>query len=913
MEIREIKVLGFGPLADETLRLAPGMTVVYGPNESAKTSLHAATYAAICGLRRGRGQPKKEDVQFAARHSPWNGAPWKVVARVVLAGGREIELAHDLAGGVDCRATDVGLGRDVSAEIMSDGAPDGSRWLGFDRVSFVATACVRQAEIAAILSQADALQDELQRAAASAGRDETAAEAIQRLRSFFSEQVGLDRANSRRPLRRSMVGVENGEASLEEAMRRHETYLSELSRLDELEREREEAAMNLRLAQAVSAGGLAAERTRQFERAEELAARHPEEPSAAAGEEELANAIAEALTLWSTAPREPDLSGLPIADIENAIAALPERPDGDLIPAQAVLDADAALTAAGDLIEQHNRTEPTPSPVGASAEELNDLADRLAEVPRVDDRIRERVGELRTSLSKPAQAKRAPLAFALLLASGGVVLAIAASVVVGVLVVFAAIIVALVILWMARQRPDAAAQDALSAAESILEEQEVAVSAISARREEAEERISELGLEPDPRAIRTAARQGVERRSWEQQRAELVERRQRAAETLQGELEARDIVIDGGDLHAAVASYKQACHDREDQNRVALRRPALEQQLQGRRAAEADVAARADAREKLTTVAARIGSGETDPGRIASALREWQETRSSELDLNQTAHKEWKELQLLLDGGSLDELRTDAEEATRAAAEAAEGLDRALVGSRDPKVERARIPQLQEEFTTSSRLADHAKGQLEEMAKELPSVPEAEEKLEAARAELERVRGLESTLNLAIKFLEEAQERVFRTIAPVLCKTLESWLPRVAIERQGDRIVERYDQVMVDPETLNVKVRLGDNPWRDASHLSEGTKEQIYLLLRVALAEHLTTPGEKAPLILDEITAQCDSHRRAALLGLLHDLSSDRQIILFTHDEGALAWAEESLDLEGERDRLDVRTPVPVA
>jgi exonuclease SbcC len=121
--IQEIRVVGFGPLADETLRLAPGMTVVYGPNESAKTSLHAATYAAICGLRRGRGQPKKDDAQFAARHRPWSGAPWKVVARVVLAGGREIELAHDLAGGVDCRATDIGLGRDVSNEIMFDGAP----------------------------------------------------------------------------------------------------------------------------------------------------------------------------------------------------------------------------------------------------------------------------------------------------------------------------------------------------------------------------------------------------------------------------------------------------------------------------------------------------------------------------------------------------------------------------------------------------------------------------------------------------------------------------------------------------------------------------------------------------------------------------------------------------------------------
>lgn len=123
----------------------------------------------------------------------------------------------------------------------------------------------------------------------------------------------------------------------------------------------------------------------------------------------------------------------------------------------------------------------------------------------------------------------------------------------------------------------------------------------------------------------------------------------------------------------------------------------------------------------------------------------------------------------------------------------------------------------------------------------------------------------------------------------------------------------RYVEARVDPATLRVEVRACGGEWRDAAYLSEGTKEQIFLLLRVALAEHLTVAGEKAPLILDEVTAQCDAHRRRALLDLLHELSSDRQVILFTHDEGALAWARETLDLESGRDRLVTREPVPAA
>ena len=54
MRINKINAVAFGPLADESLSLAPGMTVVVGDNESAKSSWHAAVYAALCGRRRGR-------------------------------------------------------------------------------------------------------------------------------------------------------------------------------------------------------------------------------------------------------------------------------------------------------------------------------------------------------------------------------------------------------------------------------------------------------------------------------------------------------------------------------------------------------------------------------------------------------------------------------------------------------------------------------------------------------------------------------------------------------------------------------------------------------------------------------------------------------------------------------------------
>ena len=50
MRIESVTAHAFGPFVDETLDLARGMTVIYGPNESGKSTWHAALYAGLCGI-----------------------------------------------------------------------------------------------------------------------------------------------------------------------------------------------------------------------------------------------------------------------------------------------------------------------------------------------------------------------------------------------------------------------------------------------------------------------------------------------------------------------------------------------------------------------------------------------------------------------------------------------------------------------------------------------------------------------------------------------------------------------------------------------------------------------------------------------------------------------------------------------
>ena len=92
-----------------------------------------------------------------------------------------------------------------------------------------------------------------------------------------------------------------------------------------------------------------------------------------------------------------------------------------------------------------------------------------------------------------------------------------------------------------------------------------------------------------------------------------------------------------------------------------------------------------------------------------------------------------------------------------------------------------------------------------------------------------------------------------------------------------------------------VEVRGPDGRFRPAELLSDGTAEQVYLLLRLALARHLTRPKETCPLLLDDALSGCDSRRAKAVLDTLLAIADTTQIVLFTHDDDVRKWAEEQL------------------
>jgi exonuclease SbcC len=927
VRIERVTGHAFGPFTGESLDLAPGLTVVTGPNEAGKSSWHAAIRAGICGVRRGRGAGTKVESAFEERHRPWDGdGRWAVEVRLLLDDGRTIEISQDLAGKVACRATDVVLGRDVSDEIL-DGTPDASRWLGLDREAFAATICVGQAQIAAIAGRetAASLQEHMQRAAATRGTDATAAEARTRLDDFRREHVGVDRQGARGPLRSAKERVELGRGALAEARRRHEGFLDATLSAEAAERAASSQARRVSAIEAALAGRRSEELSRRSDRAVELAARYPAEPAGAADRDARADAVAGALDAWIGRPRAEPLTGTTAAELQAQLASLPAPPDGDTEVDPTVLGARRALDRADDAIGMLGPPPAAPTPdatQGSGEDELRNLARRLRtpdpdRQPGLEEELRLAEQELVAGAGLPrglgwglGAAFAALAALAAMTSGQGLFAALALALAVG-LGVRA---------WMAGRTPASAAGRRVELARAALAPFTMAGDAARAERAAAAEDARAAGLPADPEdlerradAVAAAIRVAGDLAGWETRRAELETRRAQASAALVRALRSRGVETDGWEAPAAMAAYEAACHQRAEIARRTAGRAALEQALATRQEAEAaatETARSVETGERaLRVVAADLGLDPNgSPDELAEALVEWRRVRGDEVERADLARREWHELTALLDGRPLEVLRADTEAAAMRAATLAATADPDELNGLALRDDLGSLLDVErEELARAREVASAQRGALAEMQRDLPDVAEAEEGLADAAAELSRVTDLQDVLAETTRLLRAAEERVHRDLAPILAAAITRWLPRVS----GGA----YIDASVDPADLSVRVKeASSGRWRSALLLSEGTREQIYLLLRVAMAQQLATTGETAPLLLDEVTVQADAERKSQLLGVLHELSAERQIILFTHDDDVIDWAARTLAEPSDRlIQLRAVAPAPQA
>lgn len=192
-------------------------------------------------------------------------------------------------------------------------------------------------------------------------------------------------------------------------------------------------------------------------------------------------------------------------------------------------------------------------------------------------------------------------------------------------------------------------------------------------------------------------------------------------------------------------------------------------------------------------------------------------------------------------------------------------------------------------------------GKVQEQMADLRS---AIKQLEESSANAERIH---DDVEIREQLKEKAKEwAIFRTAAEWLSKAKEVYrttrLPKV-LKQAGEYMIEltdgNYQQLSYTDEETFVLHHVSGQSF-SLEQLSRGTKEQLYVCLRLALVAIFEAPYH-LPLVIDDGFVNFDKRRRERTLALLSQLAGRRQILFLTCHDNAPIQGMEQINLHEER------------
>ena len=183
----------------------------------------------------------------------------------------------------------------------------------------------------------------------------------------------------------------------------------------------------------------------------------------------------------------------------------------------------------------------------------------------------------------------------------------------------------------------------------------------------------------------------------------------------------------------------------------------------------------------------------------------------------------------------------------------------------------AETRQLLMECTQEQQRLQNRLGQYQGRMSNLGSRAELQKQLDQKKKRIAKLEDNYAALTIAMETLAEARAELQRRFAPRITKRAQKMLAAMT----GGR----YTSVTMSDD-FSLRTSAGEEETlRDAIWRSDGTMDQLYLALRLAVAEELTP---KAPLVLDDVLVRFDDKRMTAAVELLQEMAEERQIILFS-------------------------------
>lgn len=128
------------------------------------------------------------------------------------------------------------------------------------------------------------------------------------------------------------------------------------------------------------------------------------------------------------------------------------------------------------------------------------------------------------------------------------------------------------------------------------------------------------------------------------------------------------------------------------------------------------------------------------------------------------------------------------------------------------------------------------------------------------------------SLQLALDTIEEISLDIHRQFAPSINRKVSELINRIT--------AGKYNNVKIS-DTLDINIECpSTGRLVNINSLSGGTIDQLYFSLRFGIINSMTE--ENLPLILDDCFIQYDDNRLSNIIQLIHNISKERQVILFT-------------------------------
>lgn len=237
MRLLDLHIDGFGCLVERTFQFSPGLNLIHGPNEAGKSTLQQAIWAALYGFYDESSVTTAKRGSVAAKQ-PWDpSAKYSLFLTYELDNGYQYQVERVFAPRQ--RTTLISLPNEIDISADYPRASQGRLFfaesqLGVDRVVFENTCCLRQTELVMLEQSATAITDTLLRFASSGSTNETASGAIATLDAVLREQIGTPRAWTK-PLGKTLKSVDEAKKREQQAQVERNNLLLEWFRLNQIQ------------------------------------------------------------------------------------------------------------------------------------------------------------------------------------------------------------------------------------------------------------------------------------------------------------------------------------------------------------------------------------------------------------------------------------------------------------------------------------------------------------------------------------------------------------------------------------------------------------------------------------------------------------------------------------------------------